>query len=407
MNCNVEKALEDLRNGKLIIVTDDEGRENEGDLMIAAEKVTPEAIAFMIRHTSGIICLPLSKERLKELQLPQMVAENTDPRLTAFTISVDAQEGITTGISARDRSHSIKMLIDPSTKPEQLRRPGHIFPLQSREGGVLKRAGHTEAGVDLAQMAGLYPSCALAEVVNDDGTVAKFEELKALANAHNLTIVTIEEIIRYRRKREKLITCVSEAKLPTEFGLFKAYIYESSLDGIQHVALVKGDVRDQQNVLVRVHSECLTGDIFGSKRCDCGTQLSLAMKKIEEEGTGVLIYLRGHEGRGIGLGHKLRAYHLQDLGLDTVEANLELGFPADSREYGIGAQMLVDLGITTIRLMTNNPAKYSGLSGYNLKITERVPLLSNATQENRNYLLAKKEKLGHFIDMCAIDGATK
>ncbi|MGK5594070.1 MAG: bifunctional 3,4-dihydroxy-2-butanone-4-phosphate synthase/GTP cyclohydrolase II [Parachlamydiaceae bacterium] len=406
MSCNVERALEDLRNGKLVIVTDDEQRENEGDLMIAAEKVTPETLAFMVRYTSGIICLPLSQGRLKELQLPQMVAENTDPKRTAFTVSVDANKGVTTGISATDRMLTIKALINPNTCPEDLRRPGHIFPLQSREGGVLKRAGHTEAGVDLAKMAGLYPSCALAEIVNDDGTVAKAQDLDHFAKQHGLTKVTIEEIIRFRRKREKLVTRVSEAKLPTQYGQFTAYVYESSLDGIQHVALVKGDVKNQKNILVRVHSECLTGDIFGSKRCDCGTQLALAMKKIEEEGQGVLIYLRGHEGRGIGIGHKLRAYHLQDLGMDTVQANLELGFPADSREYGIGAQMLVDLGITTIRLMTNNPAKYSGLSGYNLSITERIPLLSHATEENRNYLLAKKEKLGHFIDLRAIDGAT-
>ncbi len=406
MSCNVEQALEDLRNGKLIIVTDDEHRENEGDLMVAAEKVTPETLAFMIRYTSGIICLPLSQERLKELQLPQMVAENTDPKRTAFSISVDAHVGVTTGISATDRMLTIKALINLDTRPEDLRRPGHIFPLQSREGGVLKRAGHTEAGVDLAKMAGLYPSCALAEIVNDDGTVARAQDLDLFARQHGLTKVTIEEIIRFRRKKEKLITCISEAKLPTQYGQFTAYVYESALDGIQHIALVKGDIRNQENILVRVHSECLTGDIFGSRRCDCGTQLALALKKIEEEGRGVLIYLRGHEGRGIGIGHKLRAYNLQDLGLDTVQANLELGFPADSREYGIGAQMLVDLGITTIRLMTNNPAKYSGLSGYNISITERIPLLSRATEENRNYLLAKKEKLGHFIDLCAIDGAT-
>lgn len=404
VSCNVEKALMDLKNGRLIIVTDAEQRENEGDLMVAAEMATPEAIAFMVRFTSGIICLPLSEERLKELKLPQMVAENTDPKQTAFTISVDAHEGVTTGISASDRARTIKALIDPQTTPESLRRPGHIFPLQSRKGGVLKRAGHTEAGIDLATMADLYPSCALSEIVNDDGSVAKGEDLQKFAAFHKLTIVSIEEIIRYRRQKEKLVTCVSEANLPTEYGTFRAYVYESSIDGIQHVALVKGDVKGKQNVLVRVHSECLTGDIFGSRRCDCGTQLSKALQNISKEGSGVLIYLRGHEGRGIGLGHKLRAYHLQDLGMDTVEANLELGFPADSREYGIGAQMLVDLGITTMRLMTNNPAKYSGLSGYNLSITERIPLLSSPTKENRNYLLAKKEKLGHFIDIREIDG---
>jgi len=402
-DCSIERALHDLKNGRLVIVTDDAKRENEGDLMIAAELATAESLAFMIRYTSGILCLPLCEERLKELNLPQMVSENTDPRQTAFTISVDAQEGVSTGISAADRLRTIKTLIDPATKPEQLRRPGHVFPLLSRSGGVLKRAGHTEAGVDLANLAGLYPSCVLAEIVNDDGSVAKGDDLKKFAVQHSLQTITIEEIIRYRRKKEKLVARISEANIPTEHGTFKACVYESSIDGIQHIALVKGDVKGKPNVLVRVHSECLTGDIFGSKRCDCGTQLALALEKINQEGCGVLVYLRGHEGRGIGLAHKLRAYNLQDMGLDTVEANLELGFPADSREYGIGAQILVDLGITTMRLMTNNPAKYSGLSGYNLSITERIPLLSHATTENRSYLLAKQKKLGHFIDFQEIE----
>lgn len=395
----MEQALKDLKDGRFLIVTDDEHRENEGDLMIAAEKLTPEAMAFMIRYTSGIICLPLSEERLKELDLPQMVNQNTDPRQTAFSISVDAQKNISTGISANDRTLTIQTLISPETKPKDLRRPGHIFPLRSREGGVLKRAGHTEAAVDLASMAGLYPSCVLAEIMNDNGTVAKMPDLKKFASLHGIQLITIEEIIRYRRKSEKLIRCISQAKLPTRYGDFTAYVYESLLDGIQHMALVKGDVTGQSEVLVRVHSECLTGDIFGSKRCDCGEQLDLALQKIAQEGLGAVVYLRGHEGRGIGLGHKLRAYNLQDMGRDTVEANIELGFSADSREYGIGAQILSDLGITTIRLMTNNPAKYGGLAGYDLSIAERIPLISNVTCENRSYLLTKKEKLGHLFDI--------
>lgn len=398
MNHSIEQAIKDLQAGKFIIVTDDAHRENEGDLMIAAEKATPESLGFMIRHTSGIICLPLSSKRLKSLELPQMVSENTDPRQTAFTISVDAKEKVTTGISASDRAQTIKTLIDPLSTPEDFRRPGHIFPLQSCEGGVLKRAGHTEAAVDLAQIAGLYPTCVLAEIMNDNGTVAKMADLEKFAKTHGITIVTIEEIVRYRRQKEKLVRLVSKAKMPTAHGEFTAYVYESLIDGIQHFALTKGEVTGKQNVLVRVHSECLTGDIFGSKRCDCGGQLQIALEKIAHEGEGVLVYLRGHEGRGIGLAHKLLAYNLQDQGRDTVEANLELGLPIDSREYGIGAQILSDLGITTIRLMTNNPAKYGGLGGYDLSIVERIPLISELTTENQGYLLTKKEKLGHFFD---------
>lgn len=393
----VQQALADLRAGKFVIVTDDIGRENEGDLILPAEKATPEALAFMIRYTSGILCQPMEKERLDELKLPQMVQHNTDPKQTAFSISVDYHYGVTTGISAQDRTKTILSLIDPKTKPEDLRRPGHIFPLQAKEGGVLKRAGHTEAGIDLVKIAGLYPSCVIGEIVNDNGTVARLPEIKVFAKQHNLLVLSVEDIVRYRRRTEKLVACISHAVLPTPFGDFTAYVYESQIDNVQHMALVKGDIRNQKDVLVRVHSECLTGDVFGSKRCDCGIQLQNAMQKIAEEGRGVIVYLRGHEGRGIGLAHKLRAYQLQDNGRDTVEANVELGFPVDSREYGIGAQILSDLGVTTIRLMTNNPSKYSGLSGYDLEIVERVPLLSPITCENKKYLETKREKLGHYI----------
>ena len=395
---SIEDAILALAQGKFVIVVDNHDRENEGDLIIAAEKITPEAIAFMVRHTSGIICMPMLSERLEELQLPQMVTHNTEAHHTAFTVSVDYLQATTTGISAADRSATIQALINPKTHPKDLSRPGHIFPLRYCEGGVLKRAGHTEAAVDLVRLAGLYPAGVICELVNDDGSVSRLPDLKRFAEKHDLPIIFIDELVRYRHGKEKLVQLVSKASLPTRFGNFTACVYASQLDGIEHIALVKGDVEGQSNVLVRVHSECLTGDIFGSKRCDCGTQLDMSLEKIAHEGCGVLVYLRGHEGRGIGLGHKLRAYNLQDLGRDTVEANLELGFPADSREYGIGAQILVDLGVTTIRLLTNNPAKYKGIEGYNLKVVERVPLHSEATLENIGYLKTKKHKLGHLID---------
>jgi len=382
-----------------VVVVDDADRENEGDLIMAAELATPETMAFMIRHTSGVICMPMLGERLDDLRLPLMVAHNTEVQRTAFTVSVDAVEGTSTGISAADRAVTVRTLIGASTKAEDLARPGHIFPLRYREGGVLKRAGHTEAAVDLARLAGLQPAGVLAEVVNDDGTMQRLPQLEQFAAEHGLQLISIADLIRYRRHREKLVTRVSEARIPTKYGDFTAYVYSSHLDDVEHIAFVCGEVSGADNVLVRVHSECLTGDVFGSMRCDCGMQLDLAIERIAQEGRGVLVYLRGHEGRGIGLGHKMRAYNLQDQGRDTVQANEELGFAADSREYGIGSQILVDLGITTMRLMTNNPAKYGGLEGYGLEIVDRVPLRATPTHENIAYLRTKQEKLGHLLDL--------
>jgi 3,4-dihydroxy 2-butanone 4-phosphate synthase/GTP cyclohydrolase II len=397
----VEQAIDSVRRGEFVVVVDDEDRENEGDLIIAAEKMTPDKMAFMIRYTSGVICLPMEGERLDELQLPLMVAgtENTEGQRTAFTVSVDARHGTTTGISAADRARTVEAMIDESTTAADLARPGHIFPLRYRDGGVLKRAGHTEAAVDLARMAGAYPAGVLAEIVNDDGTMQRRPDLEAFAAEHGLVLVTIADLIRYRRHREKLVRRVSEARIPTQYGDFTAHVFESLLDNTEHLAFVRGEVSGKQNVLVRVHSECLTGDVFGSLRCDCGVQLDRALERVAREGEGVVVYLRGHEGRGIGLGHKLRAYSLQDQGRDTVEANLELGLPADSREYGIGSQILVDLGVTTMRLMTNNPSKYGGIDGYGLQIVERVPLQTEPNDENIAYLRAKQEKLGHLLDL--------
>jgi 3,4-dihydroxy 2-butanone 4-phosphate synthase/GTP cyclohydrolase II len=397
----VETAIDAMERGEFVVVVDDEDRENEGDLIIAAEKMTPEKMAFMIRYTSGVICLPMEGSRLDELQLPLMVSghENTEQQRTAFTVSVDAKVGTTTGISAADRSTTVAALIDPSTRAADLARPGHIFPLRYRDGGVLKRAGHTEAAVDLARMAGCAPAGVLAEIVNDDGTMQRMPDLEAFAAGHGLVLVTIADLIRYRRHREKLVRRVSEARIPTKYGDFTAHVFESLLDGTEHLAFVRGEIAGQQNVLVRMHSECLTGDVFGSMRCDCGTQLDLALERIATEGSGVVVYLRGHEGRGIGLGHKLRAYSLQDAGRDTVEANIELGFPVDSREYGIGSQILVDLGVTTMRLMTNNPAKYGGIEGYGLQIVDRVPMQTVPNVENIAYLRAKQRKLGHLLEL--------
>jgi 3,4-dihydroxy 2-butanone 4-phosphate synthase/GTP cyclohydrolase II len=395
----IENAVAAVARGEIVIVVDDADRENEGDLIMAAEAMTPEKMAFMIRHTSGVICMPVEGPRLDELRLPLMVADNTESQRTAFTVSVDARHGTTTGISAADRSATVHALLDAATRPEDLARPGHIFPLRYRDGGVLKRAGHTEAAVDLARLAGMHPAGVLAEVVNDDGSMARMPALEAFAEEHGLQLISIADLIRYRRHSEKLVRRVSEARIPTRHGDFTGFVFESLLDGTEHMAFVKGEVAGQENVLVRVHSECLTGDVFGSMRCDCGLQLDAAMELIAKEGTGVVVYLRGHEGRGIGLGHKIRAYTLQDQGRDTVEANVELGFPADSREYGIGSQMLVDLGVSTMRIMTNNPAKYGGLEGYGLEIVERVPLHVLPNSENIRYLRTKQEKMGHLLEI--------
>jgi 3,4-dihydroxy 2-butanone 4-phosphate synthase/GTP cyclohydrolase II len=395
---SVEEAVERFQHGEIVVVVDDEDRENEGDLIVAAEFATPEKIAFFLEHTSGLICVPLTPERCDQLDLPLMVASNTESQHTAFTVSVDYRLGTTTGISARDRARTIAALIDPDTKPADLGRPGHIFPLRYREGGVLKRAGHTEAAVDLAKLAGLYPAAVLCEVVSEDkASMARYPELEAFSNKYGLAMISIADIVRYRRQREKLVRRVAEARVPTRWGEFTCYAYQSLLDGEEHVAFVKGDVAGQDRVLVRVHSECLTGDVFGSLRCDCGVQLERAIQMVAEEGRGVVLYLRGHEGRGIGLSHKLRAYTLQDQGRDTVDANLELGLPVDSREYGIGAQILVDLGVTTMRLMTNNPAKYGGLEGFGLEIVERVPLETTPNPDNLAYLRTKRDRLGHLI----------
>uniref|UniRef100_K3YH11 GTP cyclohydrolase II n=1 Tax=Setaria italica TaxID=4555 RepID=K3YH11_SETIT len=395
---SIPEAIEDIRQGKYVIVVDDENRENEGDLIMAASKVTPEAMAFIVRHGTGIVCVSMKEEDLERLQLPLMVTtkENEEKLRTAFTVSVDAKEGTTTGVSAKDRANTILALASPNSKPEDFNRPGHIFPLKYREGGVLKRAGHTEASVDLAMLAGLPPVAVLCEIVDDDdGSMALLPKLQQFAKRENLKIISIADLIRYRRKRDRLVECVCVTPLQLQWGSFTSYCYRSLIDGMEHIAMVKGDVGDGQDILVRVHSECLTGDIFGSARCDCGNQLALAMTMIEKTGRGVVVYLRGHEGRGIGLGHKLRAYNLQDDGRDTVEANLELGLPADSREYGIGAQILRDLGVRTMRLMTNNPAKYTGLKGYGLSVLGRVPLLTPITNENRRYMEAKRLKMGH------------
>ncbi|WP_297197165.1 bifunctional 3,4-dihydroxy-2-butanone-4-phosphate synthase/GTP cyclohydrolase II [Thermanaeromonas sp.] len=391
----IEEALEDIRQGKMVVVVDDPDRENEGDLVVAAEKVTPEIINFMATYGRGLICMPIIGQRLDELELGPMVAENTEAQGTAFTVSVDAAE-VTTGISAYERALTIKKIIDPNTKPSDLRRPGHVFPIRAKEGGVLKRAGHTEAAVDLARLAGLYPAGVICEIMNDDGSMARVPQLMEFCRRHNLKIITIADLIQYRRRTEKLIRRVAEAHLPTRYGEFRAIAYEDILEKKGHLALVKGTVDDGQPVLVRVHSECLTGDVFGSLRCDCGEQLERALRLIEAEGRGVLLYMR-QEGRGIGLLNKIKAYKLQEEGKDTVEANEALGFPPDLRDYGIGAQILADLGIRELRLLTNNPRKIAGLEGYGLKVVERVPLEIKPNGINRRYLQVKKEKLGHWL----------
>jgi 3,4-dihydroxy 2-butanone 4-phosphate synthase/GTP cyclohydrolase II len=395
----IQEAVDAMAAGEVVVVVDDASRENEGDLVIAAEYATAEKIAFFLGHTSGVICMPMVGERLDQLDLPPMVVDNTETNRTAFTVSVDARVGTTTGISAADRAATIAALVDPATRPADLARPGHVFPLRARQGGVLNRAGHTEATVDLCRLAGLYPAGVLCEVVSEDKqSMARLPELERFAKAHRLPLISIADLIRFRRQREKLVKRVAEARMPTEWGEFTCYVYESVIDGEQHVAMVKGAVQGQANVLVRVHSECLTGDALGSLRCDCGVQLQMAHQRIANEGMGVIVYLRGHEGRGIGMAHKLRAYTLQDQGRDTVDANLDLGLPVDTRKYGTGAQILVDLGITTMRLLTNNPAKFEGLDGYGLDIVERVPLESLPNPENIRYLRTKQQRMGHLLE---------
>jgi 3,4-dihydroxy 2-butanone 4-phosphate synthase/GTP cyclohydrolase II len=395
----IEEAITQLRGGGMVVVVDDEDRENEGDLILAAEDVTAEHMAFFLEHTSGVFCVPLESERADQLQLPLMVVANTEAQRTAFTVSVDFRHGTTTGISASDRAATVRALIDPQTRATDLNRPGHIFPLRYRAGGVLKRAGHTEATVDLCRLAGKFPGGVLCEIVTADKSgMARLPELVQFAATHQLPLISIADLIRYRRQHEKLVRRVAEASLPTEHGQFQAYVFESVLDAEQHLALVYGDLANTRDVLVRVHSECLTGDVMGSMRCDCGPQLHTALAKIAAEGVGVVVYLRGHEGRGIGLGHKIRAYALQEEGSDTVDANIELGLPVDSREYGIGAQILVDLGVTSMRLMTNNPSKYGGLEGFGLNIVERVAIESLPTEFNIDYLRTKRERMGHLLD---------
>lgn len=396
---SIEEAIEDIKNGKIIIVVDDEDRENEGDFLMAAERVTPEAVNFMTKHGRGLLCMPCERKRLKQLNIGPMVSENTSEQQTAFMVSIGAKGKITTGISASDRAATIKAVIDPETGPEDISKPGHVFPLEAREGGVLVRAGHTEAAVDLARLGGLKPCGVICEIMNDDGTMARVPQLLKIKDRFGLRMITIEDLIRYRHKNEALVERVAEFRLPTAYGDFSGMGYRSTIDGTVHVAIVKGDVGGKENVLVRVHSECLTGDIFESMRCDCGSQLRRSLQMIEEEGLGVVLYILGHEGRGIGLVNKMKAYELQEKGFDTVEANLELGFPPDARDYGIGAQILSDLGLHTLRLITNNPAKRVGLEGYELKIVERVPLCIEPNCENERYLKTKSMKLNHILDI--------
>jgi len=392
----IERAIEDIKAGKMVIVVDDEDRENEGDFIMAAEKVTPEAINFMATHGRGLICLPINSDRLDELKIPAMVSKNTAKMGTPFAVSIDAIKGTTTGISAHDRAQTIKTVLDPEIRPEDLARPGHIFPLRSAKGGVLRRAGHTEASVDLARLTGLYPAGVLCEIMDSDGTMARVPKLLEIAQEHGLKLITVKDLITYRAKTDRLVRRVASSSIPTRYGKFDLYVYESVMDGYHHMALVKEKVSGEKNVLVRVHSQCLTGDVFGSLRCDCGSQLHKALEMIEKEGKGVLLYMR-QEGRGIGLLNKIRAYELQDGGLDTVEANIALGFEADLRDYGIGAQILVDLGLSTIRLLTNNPRKVVGLQGYGLKVVETIHLEVPPTQENKEYLKTKRDKLGHIL----------
>jgi 3,4-dihydroxy 2-butanone 4-phosphate synthase/GTP cyclohydrolase II len=394
----IPDAVEDIRQGKFVIVVDDEDRENEGDLIMAAEKATPEAINFFVKHGRGLVCVPMKKERLDELELNPMVDKNTARLGTRFMVSVDAYEGTTTGISAYDRAVTIQRLAADTTRPSDLGRPGHIFPLHALDGGTLVRAGHTEAAVDLARLAGCKPIGVLCEVMDEDGTMARVPRLYEMARKFGLKLITVRDLIAYRHQHEKLVNEVAEVDLPTEFGDFRLHLYRSDLDNYHHLALVKGDITGKSDVLVRVHSQCLTGDVFGSCRCDCGSQLHAAMRMIDREGTGVVLYMR-QEGRGIGLVNKIKAYHLQDHGRDTVEANEDLGFKADLRDYGIGAQILADLGLHSIRLLTNNPKKVVGLKGYGLEITQRLPIEMIPNGHNRRYLETKRDKLGHILSL--------
>ena len=393
----IERAVADIRAGKPVVVVDDEDRENEGDLVLAASKATPELLAFMIRHTSGVVCVPMEGRELERLRLPPMTYVNEDRKHTAYAVSVDARDGITTGISATDRARTVRVLVDSATEPYELTRPGHVFPLRAVDGGVLRRAGHTEASVDLARLAGLNPAGVIAEIINDDGSMARLPQLRLFADEHGLALVSIADLIAYRRRTEILVERVAEAWMPTRHGEFRAIGYRSTVDSAEHMALVRGDLGDGADVLVRVHSECLTGDVLGSLRCDCGPQLDAAMQAVAAAERGVVVYMRGHEGRGIGLLHKLAAYRLQEGGRDTVDANLDLGLPADSRDFGIGAQILADLGVHTMRLLTNNPAKRAGLEGYGLEIVERIPLPVHLTPENATYLRTKRDRMGHDL----------
>ncbi len=394
---SISDALADIRDGKMVVVVDDEDRENEGDLIFAASKTTTELVGFMVRHSSGVICVPMEGPVLDRLGLPPMTHINEDRKGTAYSVSVDARDGIETGISAADRSRTIKVLCDSATEPWEITRPGHVFPLRAMPGGVLRRPGHTEAAVDLARLAGLTAAGVICEIVHDDGSMMRTPALREFADEHNLKMISIADLIAYRRRNESLIKKVATAKLPTEFGEFDIVGYESILDGTDHIALVKGDISSGEDVLVRVHSECLTGDALGSLRCDCGPQLRAAMRKVATEGRGVVLYVRGHEGRGIGLLHKLQAYQLQDAGADTVSANTALGLPADARDYGTGAQILVDLGIKSMRLLTNNPTKRAGLDGYGLTITESVPIEIEPNDFNVDYLRTKRDQMGHTL----------
>ena len=392
----IPEVIEDIRNGKMIVLVDNEDRENEGDLVIAAEHCTPEIINFMATHGRGLICAPMTQKRAIKLGLELMVQDNTDKYGTAFTVSVDAKDGTTTGISAHDRAKTVQVLLDENTLPDDLRKPGHIFPLAARKGGVLVRAGHTEGSVDLPRLAGLKPAGVICEILNEDGSMARRPDLDKFAAKHGLKIATISDLIKYRQHKERLVHRISEALMPTDYGDFKILAFENEVGDETHIALIKGDIEGEKDVPVRVHSECLTGDVFGSRRCDCGSQLHTAMEYIEKHGFGVILYLR-QEGRGIGLGNKIKAYHLQDKGMDTVEANLKLGFPSDLRNYGIGAQILVDLGLRKIQLITNNPKKIIGIEGYGLEVTGRIPLEVQARDENRFYLETKRDRMGHLI----------